>query len=82
MKRHKEKMSDTPAHKQQKTAKEQEVPNSILSLLKDILQYCISFVGKGHYQYVGSVCKQINKIFANEHEDIKKTIWRNVMAGK
>jgi hypothetical protein len=73
MKGHKEKISDTPTHKWQKTGKEQEVPNSLLSLPKDILQYCISFVRKGHYQYVGSVCKQINKIYANDHEDIKKT---------
>jgi hypothetical protein len=72
-------MSDTPTYKQKQTPKEQEVPNSLLSLQKDILQYCILFVQKGHYQYVGSVCKQINKIYANEHEDIKKTIWRNVM---
>ena len=59
-----------------------ELPNSPLLLLKDILEYCISFVGKEHYQYVGSVWKKINKIYANEHEDIKKTIWRNVVVSK
>jgi hypothetical protein len=52
--------------------KEEEVPNSLLSLPKEILQYCMAFVGKGHYQFVGSVCKQINKIYANEHEDSEK----------
>jgi hypothetical protein len=72
MKRRKEKMSDSPTHKQQMTAKDEEVPNSFLSLPKNILNYCVSFVGRGHYQYVGSVCKQINKIYANEHDDIKK----------
>jgi hypothetical protein len=36
------------------------------------------FLRKGHYQFVGSVCKQINKIYANENEDMKTTIWRNV----
>jgi hypothetical protein len=33
---------------QQKTAKEEEVPNILLSLPKKILQYCVAFVGKGH----------------------------------
>jgi hypothetical protein len=46
MKRHKEKMSDSPTHKQQRTAKDEEVPISLLSLLKDILKYCVSFVRK------------------------------------
>jgi hypothetical protein len=27
---------------------------------------------------VGSICKQINKIYANEHEDSEKTIWKHV----
>ena len=72
MKRRKEKMSDSPTHKQQKTAKDKEVPNSLLSLLKEVLQYCISFVRKGHYRFVGSVCKEINKIYTNEHKDSKK----------
>ncbi len=65
-------MSDSPTCKQQKTAKEDEAPNSLLSLPKEILQYCIAFVGKGHYQFVGSVCKQINKVYANEHKGSKK----------
>jgi hypothetical protein len=46
MKRHHDKMSDSLSCKQQKTAKEEEVPNSLLSLPKEILQYCIAFVGK------------------------------------
>jgi hypothetical protein len=41
MKRHQGEMSDSPTCKQQKTAKEEEVPNSLLSLPKEILQYCI-----------------------------------------
>jgi hypothetical protein len=27
---------------------------------------------------VGSVCKKINNIYANEHEDSKNTIWKHV----
>jgi hypothetical protein len=46
MKRSQDKMSDSPTCKQQKTAKEEEAPNSLLSLPKEILQYCISFVGQ------------------------------------
>jgi hypothetical protein len=38
----------------------------------------LGIVGKGHYQFVGSICKQINKIYANEHEDSTKTIWKHV----
>ncbi len=52
--------------------------NSLLSLLKEVLQCCISFVRQGHYQFVGSLCKEINKIYANEHKDSKKTIWKHV----
>jgi hypothetical protein len=63
---------DSPTCKQQKTAKEEEAPNSLLSLPMETLQYCIAFVGKGHYRFVGSICKQINKIYANEHNDNKK----------
>jgi hypothetical protein len=63
MKRHQDKMSDSPTCKQQKTAKEEEAPNSLLSLPKEILHCCVAFVGKGHYQFVGSVCKKINKIY-------------------
>jgi hypothetical protein len=51
MKRHQDKMSDSPTCKQQKTAKEEEVPNSLLSLPMETLQYCIAFVGKGHYRF-------------------------------
>jgi hypothetical protein len=75
MKRHQDEMSDSPTCKQQKTAKEKEVPNSLLSLPKETLQYCIAFVGKGHYRFVGSVCKQINKIYPNEDKDMKLTFW-------
>jgi hypothetical protein len=46
------------------------------------LQYCIAFVGKGHYQFVGSVCKQINKIYADEDEDMKVTFWSNVAVSR
>jgi hypothetical protein len=57
-------MSDSPTYKQQKTVKQtvkqEEVPNTLLSLQKVLLQYCISFLGKVHYQFVGSICKQIN----------------------
>jgi hypothetical protein len=49
MKRRQEKMSDSPTCKQQKTAKEEEAPNSLLSLLMETLQYCIAFLRKGHY---------------------------------
>jgi hypothetical protein len=55
MKRCQDEMSDSPNCRQQKTAKEEELPNSVLSLPKEILHYCVAFVGKGHYQYVGSV---------------------------
>jgi hypothetical protein len=82
MKRHQDDMSDSPTCKQQKTAKEEEVPNSLLSLLKDILHYCIAFVGKGHYCYVGSVCKQINKIYAHEDNEMKEAFWNNVTVSK
>jgi hypothetical protein len=51
MKRHQDAMSDSPTPKQQKTVKQEEVPNSLLSLPKVVLQYCISFLGKGHYQF-------------------------------
>jgi hypothetical protein len=49
MKRRHDKMSDSLTCKQQQTAKEEEAPNSVLSLPKEILKHCISFVGKGHY---------------------------------
>jgi hypothetical protein len=49
MKRCQDKMSDSPTCKQQKTAKEEEAPNSLLSLMMETLQYCIAFLGKGHY---------------------------------
>ena len=78
MKRHQDKMSDSPTCKQQKTAKEEEAPNSLLSLPKEILHCCVAFVGKGHYRFVGSVCKKINKIYENAHNDNKKTIWKHV----
>jgi hypothetical protein len=58
--------------------KQEEAPNSLLSLPKVLLQYCISFLGKGHYQFVGSICKQINRIYGNEDEDMKETFWSNV----
>jgi hypothetical protein len=82
MKRCQDKMSDSATCKQQKTAKEEEVPNSLLSLLMETLQYCIAFVGKGHFQFVGSICKQINKIYANEDKDMKVTFWSNVAVGR
>jgi hypothetical protein len=62
--------------------KEKEAPNSLLSLPKHILQYCIAFVGKGHYCYLGSVCKQINKIYANEDNEMKENFWSNVTVSK
>jgi hypothetical protein len=52
--------------------KDEEVPNSLLSLPKEILHCCVAFAGKGHYQFVGSICKKINKIYANEHNHNKK----------
>jgi hypothetical protein len=59
--------------------KEEEVPNSLLSLPKEVCQYCISFVGQGHYGFVGSIIyKRINKIYANEDKDMKLTFWSNV----
>jgi hypothetical protein len=58
MKRHQDAMSESPTCKQQKTVKQEEVPNSLLSLPKVVLQYCISYFGKGHYQFVGSICKK------------------------
>jgi uncharacterized protein YuzE len=45
------------------------------------LASCIAFVGKGHYRFVGSICKQINKIYANE-EDMKLTFWSNVAVSR
>jgi hypothetical protein len=75
-------MSDSPTHKQQKTAKQEEAPTSLLSLPKVVLQYCISFLGKGHYQFVGSICKQINRIYGNEDEDMKETFWSNVAVSR
>jgi hypothetical protein len=72
MKRQQDEIHDSPTCKQQKTAKEEEVSNSLLSLPKEILHYCVAFVGRGHYRFVGSVCKKINKIYANEHKDNKK----------
>jgi hypothetical protein len=75
-------VSDSPTCKQQKTAKEEEAPSSLLSLPMETLQYCIAFVGKGHYQFVGSICKQINKIYANEDKDMKVTFWSNVAVSR
>jgi hypothetical protein len=83
MKRRQDKMSDSSTWKQQKTAKEEEeAPRSLLSHLMETLQYCIAFVGKGHYRFVGSICKQINKIYANEDEDMKVTFWSNVAVSR
>jgi hypothetical protein len=82
MKRHQDKMSDPSTWKQQKTVKEEEVPRSLLSLPMETLQLCIAFVGKGHYRFVGSICKQINKIYANEDEDMKVTFWSNVAVSR
>jgi hypothetical protein len=82
MKRRQDKMSDSPTCKQQKTAKEEEAPNSLLSLQMETLQYCIAFLGKGHYQFVGSICKQFNKIYANEDKDMKVTFWSNVAVSR
>jgi hypothetical protein len=31
---------------------------------------------------VGSVCKQINRIYANEDEDMKETFWSNVAVSR
>jgi hypothetical protein len=75
-------MSDSRTRKQQKTAKEEEVPNSLLSLRKVVLQYCISFLGKGHFRFVGSICKQINRIYGNEDKDMKETFWSNVTVSR
>jgi hypothetical protein len=76
-------MSDSPTCcKQQKTVKEEDAPNSLLSLLVETLQYCIAFLGKGHYQFVGSICQQINKIYANEDKDMKVTFWSNVAVSR
>jgi hypothetical protein len=72
MKRHQDAKSDSPTYKRQKTVKHEEAHSSPLSLPKEILHYCVAFVGKGHYRFVGSVCKQINIIYANEHKDNKK----------
>jgi hypothetical protein len=62
--------------------KEKEALNSLLSLPKRILQYCIAFVGKGHYCSLGSVCKQINKLYANEDNEMKENFWSNVTVSK
>jgi hypothetical protein len=82
MKRHQDKMSDSPTCKQQKTAKEEEAPNNLLSLPMETLQYCIAFLRKGHYRFVGSICKQFNKIYANEDKDMKVTFWSNVAVSR
>jgi hypothetical protein len=60
----------------------QATKDCLLSLLKETLQYCIASVGKGHYQFVGSICKQSNKIYANEDEDMKLTFWSNVAVSR
>ena len=75
-------MSDSPTCKQQKTAKEEEAPNSLLSLPMETLQYCIAFLRKGHYQVVGSIRKLFNKIYANEDKDMKVTFWSNVAVSR
>jgi hypothetical protein len=31
---------------------------------------------------VGSICKQINRIYGNEDEDMKETFWSNVAVSK
>ncbi len=54
------------------------MPNSLLALPQVVLQFCISFLGKGHDRFVGSVCKQINRIYGNEDKDMKETFWSNV----
>jgi hypothetical protein len=46
------------------------------------LASCVAFVGKGHYRFVGSICKQINKIYANEEEDMKLTFLSNVAVSR
>jgi hypothetical protein len=71
-------MSDSPTHKQQKTAKDEEMPNSLLSLPKDIVTYFISFVGGGHYWHVGSVCNKSTISMPMNVNTLKKNIWRNV----
>jgi hypothetical protein len=81
MKMRQDKMSDSCTCKQQKTAKE-EAPNSLLSLPKETLQYCIGFLGKGYYRFAGSICKQINKIYANEDKDMKLTLRSNVAVSR
>jgi hypothetical protein len=82
MKRHQDKLSDSPTCKQQKTAKEEEAPNSLLSLLMETLQYCIAFLRKGHYRFVGSICKQFKKIYANVDQDMKVTFWSYVAVSR
>jgi hypothetical protein len=82
MKRHQDAMSDFPTYKWQKTVKHEKVPNSLLSLPKVLLQYCTSFLGKGHYRFVGSICKQINRIYGNEDEEMKVTFWSYVAISK
>jgi hypothetical protein len=62
--------------------KEEEAPNRLLSLLVETLQYCIAFLGKGHYRFVGSICQQINKIYANEDKDMKVTFWSVVAVSR
>jgi hypothetical protein len=72
----------TPPLASNRRLQKEEVPNSLLSLPMETLQYCIAFVEKGHYQFVGSICKQINKIYANEDEDMKVTFWTNVAVSR
>jgi hypothetical protein len=48
----------------------------------ETLQYCIAFLRKGHYRFVGSICKQINKIYANEDKDMEVTFWSNVAVSR
>ena len=79
------KCSDSHGHKRQQTANDEEVPNlpkSLLSLPNEILQSCISFVGNGHYQFVGSICNRINEIYAHGDEDMKLTFWSNVAVSR
>ncbi|GFH55527.1 hypothetical protein CTEN210_12003 [Chaetoceros tenuissimus] len=54
--------------KKRKVEKEESVP--LYSLPDEVLQNCISFVGKGHYGVLGLVSKKLHRIYTNEYRRI------------
>ena len=81
------KMSDLPSHPEFAEKSDE----GLFSLLPDdVLKKCFSFVGPGHYRYVGSVSKHFQEVYVKEMirmeeekggtgvVETKVTFWRNV----